>query len=409
MAFTADETGHWRSQTSTTCIHHNPDLLPAHAEPMSQSPHLAHGLEGDTTPPDWPPLRLDEAREVLAHFPDAGEAQSIVWHSPRPFSAAARVATTQGVLFVKRHHQRVRTPATLGEEHRFIQHLHAQGLPVSKVLRDHAGHSTHANGEFVYEVQPDLAECDAYRDTVSWQPMQNLEHAFLAGQMLARLHQAATNYDSPQRQSHVLVARSELICASDPITALAQQLSQRPGLADYLAAHDWQTDLYAVLEPWQPRVHARLAAQIPCWTHGDWHASNLGWRLHGVPPEVAMVFDFGLAARNFALFDLATAIERNAIPWLTLDRHDPRIDIAIALIRGYHAQRSLTRDDLELLADLLPIVHVDFALSEVEYFHAITGSRANADLAYGEFLQGHAAWFNTAAGRALRDAIATAL
>ena len=61
--------------------------------------------------------------------------------------------------------------------------------------------------------------------------------------------------------------------------------------------------------------------------------------------------------------------------------------------------------DIQLLADLLPLVHVDFALSEVEYFHAITRSQANADVACDTFLRGHAAWFGTPPGQALLQAI----
>ena len=57
------------------------------------------------------------------------------------------------------------------------------------------------------------------------------------------------------------------------------------------------------------------------------------------------------------------------------------------------------------VAYLLPLVHVDFALSEVEYFHAITQSRANADVAYDTFLRGHAAWFGTRQGQSLLQAI----
>jgi hypothetical protein len=48
---------------------------------------------------------------------------------------------------------------------------------------------------------------------------------------------------------------------------------------------------------------------------------------------------------------------------------------------------------------------VDFALSEVEYFCAVTRSQANADVAYHTFLRGHAAWFATAPGRTLLGAI----
>jgi Ser/Thr protein kinase RdoA (MazF antagonist) len=119
------------------------------------------------------------------------------------------------------------------------------------------------------------------------------------------------------------------------------------------------------------------------------------------------VLDFGLAAANYALFDLATAIERNAIAWLALDTGDAAVhlDIARALIEGYRQQRRLDAADIHLLAGLLPLVHVDFALSEVEYFHTITHSRANADVAYDTFLIGHAAWFGTPRGQALLQAI----
>ncbi|HEY1589035.1 MAG TPA: aminoglycoside phosphotransferase family protein, partial [Rhodanobacter sp.] len=112
-------------------------------------------------------------------------------------------------------------------------------------------------------------------------------------------------------------------------------------------------------------------------------------------------------AANFALFDLATAIERNAIAWLALDTGEAAVhlDIARALVEGYRQQCPLDTTDIHLLADLLPLVHVDFALSEVEYFHGITGSRANADVAYDTFLLGHAAWFATPPGQTLLQAI----
>jgi Ser/Thr protein kinase RdoA (MazF antagonist) len=152
-------------------------------------------------------------------------------------------------------------------------------------------------------------------------------------------------------------------------------------------------------------VQPRLARQARLWTHGDWHVSNLCWSEAGPHARVAAVLDFGLAARTFALFDLATAIERNAIAWLEPGDDIARPRIARALLDGYRARRPLDRDELDLLADLLPIVHVDFALSEVEYFSAITGSQANADVAWNTFLRGHAAWFRSAPGRALRDAL----
>jgi len=53
------------------------------------------------------------------------------------------------------------------------------------------------------------------------------------------------------------------------------------------------------------------------------------------------------------------------------------------------------------LAALLPLVHAEFALAELNYFHGITRSAANAALAYDTYFLGHAAWFNSAEGQRL--------
>jgi len=105
--------------------------------------------------------------------------------------------------------------------------------------------------------------------------------------------------------------------------------------------------------------------------------------------------------------DLATAIERNAIAWLDAGGDGPvaHADIALALLAGYRQVRPLEAAQVHLLADLLPVVHLDFALSEVEYFQGVTGSPANADVAYHTFLLGHADWFASRPGRALLDAL----
>ncbi len=122
---------------------------------------------------------------------------------------------------------------------------------------------------------------------------------------------------------------------------------------------------------------------------------------------VDTVLDLGLASPTSALFDLATAIERNAIAWLALESGEAavRVDIALALLAGYRAIVPLSAERVHLLADLLPIVQLDFALSEVEYFEAVTHSPANADVAYHTFLLGHADWFSSPAGQGLLKAL----
>ena len=365
-----------------------------------------HGLAGNCEPAQWPALRFEEVNELLSGYADIGAAQRINWHSPRPLSAAGLVQCTNAIVFVKRHHCTVRTVATLEEEHRFIDHLRAVNMPVPAVLRDRAGRSARAIGDWVYEVHACAAGVDIYRETISWVPLTNLAHARTAGAMLAQMHTAAAGYQAPQRQTHILVARSELLCAADPIAALHAQLPQRPALADYLRQRDWETDLGALLAPFHAAVQPRLTRQARLWTHGDWHVSNLCWSGADHNAPITAIVDFGLAAATFALFDLATAIERNAISWLQLERgaQASHADIACALIRGYRQQHALDADAVHLLADLLPLVHLDFALSEVEYFSALPDGH-KSDMAYDTFLRGHAAWFSTPPGRTLLRAI----
>lgn len=367
-----------------------------------------HGLDGTSAAADWPALREDEVIALLAEYPDAGAVEALAWHSPRPLSAAALVDTGYERLFVKRHHRSVRSTETLSEEHRFIAHLRRTGAPVPEVLCNADGTSAVARGDWVFEVHACAAGVDLYRDLASWQPLLDCGHARQAGMALARLHQAAKGYDAPQRGTHILVTRDELLCAADLIAELEAQLPARPGLANYLAQRDWKRELQQTILPRQQRVRAQLVTQPRLWTHNDWHVSNLAWSGTGPEAEVSAVFDFGLASPTFALFDLAMAIERNAIAWLKLERHDDiaHADTALALIDGYQQILPLSSAQRSTLAALLPVAHIDFALSEVEYFHAITGSDTNADIAWDQFLLGHARWFDSAPARTFLDTIA---
>lgn len=373
---------------------------------MTHSDHRVHGLADDDVQPDWPPFTGAEVAGLLGRYPALGGACAVQWHSPRPLSAAALVRTANGSVFVKRHHHSVRSPAALAEEHGYMDSLRAAGMPVPAVLADARGETAVGIGEWTYEVHAAAEGVDLYRDTPSWTPLTNLAHAHAAGTMLARLHRASDGYTARQRSTHLLVARSELLAAADPLATLAAQMPERPALAQYLSRRDWRGEIGATLAPFQSGLHARLAVQPQCWTHGDWHVSNLCWSDAGPGASITAVLDFGLAARTFALFDLATAIERNAIAWLALDHPNAaHPQTARALIAGYRTQRPLDAADVHLLADLLPLVHVDFALSEVEYFSGVTRSIANADVAYHTFLRGHAAWFGTPAGRRFLEAI----
>jgi Ser/Thr protein kinase RdoA (MazF antagonist) len=369
------------------------------------SAHQIHGMGVETTAPDWPVLRGEEVELLLQKLQPALSVRAIRWHSPRPFSAAAEVDTDGGTVFVKRHHRTLRDARTLGEEHRFITHLHQHGAAVAQLLHSAQGHTALQVGEWTYEVQCAAAGEDHYREAISWTRFLNDAHAHAAGRALAELHRAATGYHAPARSTTLLVANFALFGQPDPIAALADDLQRRPALATWLQSRDWRADLHAHVMPWHSQAWPWLRqAPPPLWTHGDWHGSNLLWQGDGTHTRVSAMFDFGLADRSFALYDLATAIERNLIPWLELDdgrRAVAELDQLDALLHGYSRVLPLDGRQLQQLAVLLPVVHADFALSEIEYFAGITRSAQNAGIAYDRYLLGHVDWFANADGQHL--------
>jgi len=361
----------------------------------------AHGLGLDPVAADWPALHESDIEQLLLDYPQLGQLRSLHWHSPRPFSAAGLITTASATLFVKRHHQQVRQPAWLEEEHRLIAHLQRQGAPVAAVEVNRHGATATAQGAWTYEIHHVAEGLDLYRDALSWSPFQSSQHALAAGQALARLHQAAQSYTSPQRQTPVLLANARLIEQAAPLEAIGKAVVRNPALSSYLADKNWHAQLSELLLPWHTPLLPLLQQQPALWTHNDWHASNLLWSNEGT---VSSVLDFGLADRTFALYDLATAIERNAVPWLELDTGGPAavdLDSVDALLAGYHQVRPLSATDLQTLRALLPLVHVDFALSEVAYYQGVVGSSASADVAYYAYLIGHLQWFSGSQGQRL--------
>lgn len=372
-------------------------------------PPQAHGMDAGLAEPDWPPLTLAEVRDLAPQYAALDGSLRIVWHSPRPFSAAARVQAAQGEVFIKRHDTRVRDRAGLLEEHRFIAHLRQRGFGVPHVLANRSQVTATVLGNYTYEVHAPVPGIDAYRDVHSWVPVRDVDDARALGAALARLHQAAGGYAAAPRAPRVLLAGIDIIGCVDLAQGLSRYLEARPVVRAYIDDQGGSGPLLEALHPAHASLVPLLPALEPLWVHNDWHASNLFWSDADAPRAVVAAIDFGLCNRGWAVADLATALERNTVAWLEPGDDRGRPDLAQALIRAYCAVRPLTPAECAALPLLLSLAHVEYALSEVDYFHGVVGNDANAALAYPGFVFGHIAWFAGPQGRAYLSAVRAAL
>ncbi|MFD6400109.1 phosphotransferase enzyme family protein [Nocardia sp. NPDC060249] len=381
--------------------------------------------------PTWPALTDGEIARAVATTWGGPALAAIEWRGARPLSSTVGVRLNGGQrLVVKRMPVLLRDEAALGEEHLFMAHLRDRGIPVPEVrvtVGDRAtpafGHDRSGDrarerdpgrgsgasdelrragdgarrdpGEFVYEVHRVGRGEDRYRADFSWSPYRDGDDAARAGAMLGRLHTAAADFDAPTRPARPLLASLH----GDVVSAFEQHIARRPSVARFLGERDWRAEV--------PELAVDISGVAPLWTHGDWHGTNLLWDDH----EVTSVIDFGLADRTTAVFDLATAIERTAIDWVSLRDGGPahvRADQITALIQGYQSERTLSAAERDLLPDLLPLVHIGYELSEIDYFLTVAQDSHNAEIAYRDWLLGHLRWYESPEGIDLRDLIRNA-
>lgn len=362
---------------------------------------LSHGMGKTLEEAVWPRISDDEVEQLLQAVPQTGTLEAILWRSPRPFSAAARIRTRKGIFFVKRHHAQLRSSKDLREEHRLNGYLRSKDGAVVPVLASSDGETVFSNGCWNYEIHGLGEGIDVYQDRQSWTPFLHIGHAGAAGKALAQMHHLLLDYDAPARSTRLLIANDRLLRSTDPLSALQEDLVARPALAAFLNTKPWRNDLWEhVLQPYHTQARAALIAAPPLWSHGDWHGSNLLWSSEHERGTVSTILDFGLSDRTSTLFDLGTAIERSLISWLDLEGGEPvcNLDQLEAFLRGYSAIAPLSSSFLRALAAVLPGIHMDFALSEIEYFSGLLDRQDHAELAYDTYLLSHADWFSRAEG-----------
>lgn len=372
----------------------------------------SHGLDGSLVEPAWPPLTLAELHALFVEYPQLGEPAEIQFASPRPFSAAGVVRTGSGPVFIKRHARSVRNRDGLLEEHRFLNYLRERRANVPRILANAAGETAIESGPWTYEIHELAAGTDVYGEAISWTPFFCAAHARAAGEALAHLHRAADGYDAPGREIQPLVASFTIFAAADPHAELMKYLAARPVLAHHAGVLRCTDQALELLAPFHAELFPLLPKLAPLWTHNDFHASNLLWSDATESASATAVIDFGLADRTNAVHDLAHAIERNIVEWLTLVQNPDRpgdvpvhLDHLNALLAGYESVRTLCAEEAAALAPMVALCHAEFALSEADYFLGVLHSEEQAKMAYDGWLVGHARWFHSAAGTRLLKAL----
>lgn len=371
----------------------------------------AHGMDGTLVEPDWPPLTLHEVRKLLQEYPGQGGPVRILSTSPRPFSAASVVSTGGGRVFVKRHHRLIRGREGLLEEHRFIEHLRANGSPSPRVLANAAGETALEKDEWTYEVHEAPEDADLYEEAISWTPFRSIGHAYSAGRALALLHCASAGYAAPARKVQPLVSSFTIFACDDAQAGMERYLTARPALGGG-GIRDACAEALQLLEPFHAELKPLLGDLAPLWTHNDLHASNLLWSDTSEAARATAVIDFGLADLTNAVHDVALAIERNIVEWLVLTRSPASFGAVPvhyedlqALLAGYESVRALSGAEAAALAPMLAVCHAEFALTEADYFLGVRHSREQARMAVPDYLAGHARWFRSQSGERLLDSI----
>lgn len=376
------------------------------------TPNLGHGMGNDWENKDWVHITVPELHHLQSYYPCLQGSVQILWCSPRPFSSAVLVEVMQALAstgqtnfhsyFIKRSHRSFRRAQDILQEHAVLQHLASKNIPVATLISSNCGQTALELGDWTYEVYEKAAGFDLYVDQQSWTPFFYTEHAAKVGSLLAKLHTAMQDFPELHgRSTRYLVSNQQLLESESIVTAIQQRIDNSPELSRYFADKNLDAVFLERIFQTHRKIKHVLQQATKIWTHNDLHASNLFWSTQGADANITAVIDFGLSDRNSALYDLAITIERNFIDWLALE-HTSQINVdeagLSAFLQAYCAEIH-PQQDFSILPELLKIVHLDFAFSELEYFVGITQNLKHADAAYYDWIVGHVNWFFTEQGQ----------
>lgn len=314
----------------------------------------------------------------------------------RPFAQGGLISCADhSEVYLKCHPAYLRSLKRIEQEHRFITHLSKNGVSVPTAIG--CEEITYKDQSFCIEILSPLEGEDKYQLQHSWSPFLSTMDAFQAGKFLAEIHLASSGFleddGNPAMASTIPLSLDwdgfykelKKFCASYPFLSPA--------------AERLKTDKVKLEEAIKPHLSQLSIDDLgdlkPLWIHGDWHPSNLSWEGHS-PVEA---FDFSMSAKQNNLVELAVAIERSFIDWLsTEEEKDIHATLLNSFMEGYSETIPLRSSERQAIIGLLPLCHIKFAISEYG-FYLKRNEKKNAESAWNDYLLGHCSYFSSPKGQ----------
>ncbi|MFO8065298.1 MAG: phosphotransferase enzyme family protein [Spirochaetota bacterium] len=351
------------------------------------------------------PVSNEELARVVARYPTVGRIEKRGGDKTGRRSAGLLFETeTGGRYFLKKRIQSVHPKESVLWRHRVISHLVAKGFSTPAITENEAGETLTEDGEVQYELFEAAHGQDIYHDYESWTPFSRRDHARSAGEALARFHNELRDFSladaTPPGTSPATpeTARFDLGFAPDLPAAVERRISASPALSEFFSNIRWKEEISGLYLNFHGEARRYMAGVQPWVTHGQWQANNLFFE----HDRVASVVGFDLVDVAFRMYDLAAAVDKNAVLWTEIAAGQPnavRFDVIEELLRGYCSLLPVSMVEAELLGAVLPIHHLDWALSGVEYALVHEASRERAQWYYNVYLRDHVRHYHTPSGQ----------
>jgi Ser/Thr protein kinase RdoA (MazF antagonist) len=248
------------------------------------------------------------------------------------------VEEARGRRYVLRCHHLNADPARIEFQLDLQQHIAAQGIPTTSVVRRASGERIAFDEGGTPWVLFDVIEGDEY-------DFSRLEQAVDAARTLARFHLATETF----------VAEAAGPEYKAPFRDCWENAERDLRELEAMFTPDAAGDLACLAECWNDTLAAlppdHLAALPAGWIHGDYHGRNLVFD----GDSVAGVFDFDDVDRGPYACDLAGAVLKFAR--VSRGSVHLRPDVARIFVEAYAAVRPLTPPERAALPVLLPIGH----------------------------------------------------